>query len=80
MNQRLPKLFNLRSDSFERADESFDCSRWRVDRAFALVPAQAFVARWLSTFKEFPPLSSPNPGAGRACCDNGRLPPSPRRR
>ena len=53
---RFPKLFNLRSDPFETADhESIDYGRWRLDRAFVLVPAQAFVGQFLSTFREFPP-------------------------
>ena len=29
--------------------------RWRIDRAFMLVPAQAYVANWLQSFNEFPP-------------------------
>jgi arylsulfatase len=28
---------------------------WVLDRAFFLVPAQAYVAQFLATFKEFPP-------------------------
>ncbi len=53
---RLPKLFNLRSDPFERADhEAIDYPRWRLERAFLLVPAQQYVAKFLATFKEFPP-------------------------
>ena len=53
---RLPKLFNLRGDPFERADEEgIGYASWRVERAFVLVPAQAFVANWLQSFKEFPP-------------------------
>ena len=53
---RLPKLFNLRSDPFERADhEAIDYPRWRLSRAFLLVPAQQYVGKFLSTFKEFPP-------------------------
>jgi arylsulfatase len=57
---RLPKLFTLRGDPFERADhEAIDYSRWRVDRLFALVPAQAFVAKWLESFREFPPRQKP---------------------
>jgi arylsulfatase A-like enzyme len=39
---RFPKLFNLRSDPFERADhEAGDYGRWRVDHAF-VVPTGAF--------------------------------------
>jgi hypothetical protein len=57
---RFPKLFNLRSDPFERADhEAGDYDHWRVDHAFVLVPAQAFVGQFLSTFREFPPRQKP---------------------
>jgi len=53
---RLPKLFNLRSDPFERADfEAIDYPRWRLERAFLLVPAQDYIGKFLMTFKEFPP-------------------------
>jgi arylsulfatase len=52
---RFPKLFNLRSDPYERADEAMDYNRWRVEHAFALVPAQAYVGRFLATFRDFPP-------------------------
>jgi arylsulfatase len=53
---RLPKLFNLRSDPFEIADhEGMDYDHWRIERVFLLVPAQAYVAQFLATFKEFPP-------------------------
>ena len=53
---RLPKLFTLRGDPFERADEEgIGYARWRIDRAFMLVPAQAYVSRWLQSFVEFPP-------------------------
>jgi arylsulfatase len=57
---RLPKLFNLRSDPFERADhEGMGYQRWRIDRAFVLVPAQAYVGQWLQSFKDFPPRQKP---------------------
>jgi arylsulfatase len=53
---RFPKLFNLRSDPFEIADhESINYGKWRIDRAFLLVPAQQYVGEFLATFKEFPP-------------------------
>ena len=53
---RLPKLFNLRSDPFEKADKiGADYERWRIDRVFLLVPAQQYVGQFLATFKEFPP-------------------------
>ncbi len=57
---RLPKLFNLRSDPFETADhESIDYEHWRIDHVFVMVPAQQYVAQFLSTFKEFPPSQKP---------------------
>ena len=57
---RLPKLFNLRSDPFERADhEGMGYSTWRIDRVFLLVPAQAFIGQWLQSFKDFPPRQKP---------------------
>ena len=53
---RLPKLFDLHADPFERADhESGTYDRWMMDRAYALVPAQAVVGQFLATFNEFPP-------------------------
>jgi arylsulfatase len=52
---RLPKLYNIRSDPFETADHTFEYWRWRAEHMFVLVPAQQYVARFLATFKEFPP-------------------------
>jgi arylsulfatase len=57
---RVPKLFNLRADPFERADhEGMGYLQWRIDRIFLLVPAQAYVGQWLQTFREFPPRQKP---------------------
>jgi arylsulfatase len=57
---RLPALYDLRSDPFERAShESIGYPMWRVERAYLLVPAQAFVAYWLASFKAFPPRQKP---------------------
>lgn len=43
---RFPKLFNLRTDPFERADhEGMGYQRWRAERMFVLAPAQAYVGR-----------------------------------
>lgn len=59
---RLPKIFNLRSDPFERADTDADMfyAKWMADRAFLLVPAQAIVAQFLKTFEQFPPRQRPS--------------------
>jgi len=57
---RAPKPFTLRGDPFERADqEGIDYLHWCADRLFLLVPAQAYVAQWLQSFKEFPPRQKP---------------------
>jgi arylsulfatase A-like enzyme len=57
---RFPKLMNLRADPFEDADiHSSLYPEWRMRHAYALVPAQAFVARSLATFQEFPPRQAP---------------------
>jgi arylsulfatase A-like enzyme len=56
---RLPKLFNLRSDPFERADQSIFYNKWMADRAFVQVPAQTLVAQWLQTFQDFPIRQKP---------------------
>jgi arylsulfatase len=57
---RTPKLFSLRADPFERADEEgIDYERWRLERIFLLVPAQAYVGQWLETFKKYPPRQKP---------------------
>lgn len=33
--------------------------RERLERVFVLVPAQTFVAQWISSFKDFPPRQKP---------------------
>jgi len=53
---RLPKLFNLRMDPYERADVTSNTYYdWLIDHAYLVVPTQAYVARFLATFKDFPP-------------------------
>jgi len=53
---RVPKIFNLRTDPYERADQTsntyFD---WVIDRAWLVIPAQAMVAQMIETLREFPP-------------------------
>ena len=53
---RAPKLFNLRTDPFERADTVSNAYwDWYIDHVFLVVPAQAIVGEFLQTFLEFPP-------------------------
>jgi arylsulfatase len=57
---RVPKLFTLRGDPFERGDhEGIDYAHWRFERVFLLVPAQAYVKNWLTSFRDFPPRQKP---------------------
>jgi arylsulfatase A-like enzyme len=53
---RVPRIFNLRTDPYERANITsntyFD---WLIDRVYLLVPAQAIVGQFLETFQKFPP-------------------------
>ncbi len=54
---RVPKMFNLRTDPFERADITSNTYwDWIFDHIYLLVPAQAEVGRFLTSFAEFPPL------------------------
>ena len=52
---RWPRVFNLRSDPFERAmHEGIGWPQWAAERMFVLVPAQVVVREFLETFREFP--------------------------
>lgn len=53
---RIPLIFNLRRDPYERSySTSNTYYDWLLDRAYLLVPAQAYVGEFLQTFQEFPP-------------------------
>jgi hypothetical protein len=53
---RVPKLFNLRTDPFERADTTSNSYwDWYIDKGYMIMAAQAMVAEFLATFEEFPP-------------------------
>jgi arylsulfatase len=52
----VPKIFNLLTDPYERADITSNTYwDWMFDHVFMLVPAQTFVGDFLKTFAEFPP-------------------------
>ncbi|MEN8245215.1 MAG: arylsulfatase [Thermodesulfobacteriota bacterium] len=57
---RVPLIFNLRRDPYERAyftsNTYYD---WLLDHVYFLVPAQAYVGEFLKTFQEFPPRQKP---------------------
>ena len=53
---RVPYIFNLRRDPYERAHVTSNTYYdWLLDRAYFLVPAQTYVGNFLATFQEFPP-------------------------
>jgi arylsulfatase len=53
---RVPLIFNLRRDPYERAQiTSNTYYDWLLDRVYLLLPAQTYVGEFLTTFKEFPP-------------------------
>ena len=54
---RVPKIFNLRTDPFERADTTSNTYYdWLLDRVFLHRPdADDVVGEFLQTFMEFPP-------------------------
>jgi arylsulfatase A-like enzyme len=53
---RLPKMFNLRRDPFERADDNSNTYwDWIFDHAFLLYGMQALVAQQIDNFAKYPP-------------------------
>jgi arylsulfatase len=53
---RLPKLHNLRTDPFERADITSNTYwNWMLDNGILALTASAVTAQFLNTFREFPP-------------------------
>ena len=53
---RLPKLFNLRTDPFERADiTSNTYYDWLLHNGYLALAGSTIVSEFLKTFKDFPP-------------------------
>jgi arylsulfatase len=58
---RVPKLFNLRTDPFERADQTSNTYyEWFLRHVYMIYGAQAAASQWAATFKDFPPIQKPN--------------------
>jgi arylsulfatase A-like enzyme len=54
-NLRVPKIFNLRTDPYERADVTSNTYYdWLFDHVFLLVPAKEYVGQFLAAFRDFP--------------------------
>src|SRR5690606_30461351 len=57
---RMPLLFNLRRDPFERAQHNSNTYHdWMIDRAYVLGPMLVVASRFLMTLKEYPPSQTP---------------------
>jgi len=57
---RVPLLFNLRRDPFEKAQHNSNTyNDWFLDRAFVIVPIQGMAARFLQSMKDYPPSQTP---------------------
>jgi len=57
---RVPLLFNLRRDPFEKAQHNSNTyNDWFLDRPFVVVPLQQLAAQFLMSMKEYPPSQSP---------------------
>jgi arylsulfatase len=53
---RVPKLYNLRTDPFERADTTSNTYYdWFINHDYIALASQVIVSQFLETFKEFPP-------------------------
>jgi len=57
---RVPLLFNLRRDPFERAQHNSNTyNDWFLDRVFVLVPMQQMAGQFLMSMKDYPPSQTP---------------------
>jgi arylsulfatase len=57
---RVPLLFHLRRDPFEKAQHNSNTyNDWFLDRVYVLVPLQQIAGKFLLTMKEYPPSQSP---------------------
>jgi len=57
---RVPLLFNLRRDPFEKSQHNSNTyNDWFLDRPFVIVPLQAMAGEFLKTMKDYPPSQTP---------------------
>jgi arylsulfatase len=57
---RVPLLFHLRRDPFEKAQHNSNTyDDWFLDRPYVLVPLQTLAAQFLQTMQEYPPSQEP---------------------
>jgi hypothetical protein len=57
---RVPLLFNLRRDPFEKSQHNANTyNDWFLDRPFVVVPLQQLAGKFLMSMKEYPPSQTP---------------------
>ena len=57
---RLPKIYNLRMDPYERADITSDqYNDWLVKNVYLNVQGTILATEFIETFKEYPPSQAP---------------------
>jgi arylsulfatase len=57
---RVPLLFNLRRDPFERAQPNANVyDDWLLDRVFIMAPLNAIAGKFLLSMKDYPPSATP---------------------
>jgi arylsulfatase len=57
---RMPLLFNLRRDPFEKAQHNSNTYHdWVIDRAYMLGPMQVVASKFLMTLRDYPPSQTP---------------------
>ena len=58
---RVPKIFNLRTDPYERADiTSNTYYDWVLSQGYVIVAAQSVIGQFLASFKDYPPSQRPS--------------------
>lgn len=57
---RIPLLFNLRRDPFEKSQHNANVYwDWYIDRPYVIVPMQQIAGKFFETLKEYPPSQTP---------------------
>ncbi len=56
---RVPKIFDLSIDPFERGDTGMGYDTWMYERSFLMMPAIEKVQEVMGTFKVYPPRMAP---------------------
>jgi arylsulfatase len=57
---RMPLLFNLRRDPFEKSQHNSNTYHdWVIDRAYMFGPMQVVASQFLMTLKDYPPSQTP---------------------